>query len=103
MTASDIEVDPGVLQQIGSVLDGAGQQLFGHAPDLQTPPDAGASSGEVAKSMASLAAAVAALAQHIGSLAESTRTVSADFTGTDGAVADVFTPSIWGPRGLMGP
>ena len=98
-TTGEIQVDPGVLQQIGSVLDAAGQALYSKAPELQAVPDAGASSGEVAKAMASLSAAVAALAQHIGSLAESTRTVSADFTGTDGAVAGVFGNSM----GLMGP
>ena len=65
MSGTNLEVDPG---------------------DLQATPDAGASSAEVADALTGLSSAVAALAQHIGSIAESTGAVSADFTGTDQAV-----------------
>lgn len=99
MTDTNLEVDPADLQQIAGILDGAGSALFGHASDLDTSPDAGASSGEVAKALVSLSSSVAALAQHLGSLSESTVAASADFGGTDGAVAGAMGQH----RAVVGP
>lgn len=95
----DIEVHARDLHDIAGVLDDAGGALFARAADLRLTPDAGASSGEVATALASLAGAVAGLAEHLGSLAEATRTVSADFTGTDQGVGGRFDHG----RGVLGP
>jgi uncharacterized protein YukE len=99
MSGMNLEVDPGDLQEIAGVLDTAGSSLFARASDLQSTPDAGASSHEVADALTGLASAVAALAQHIGSIAESTGAVSADFTGTDQAVQGAMQQrqSVLGP------
>lgn len=96
---ADLEVSSGDLQQIATVLDGAGSALYGHAADLEASPDAGESSDEVAKALISLSSAVAGLAQHIGSLSESTAAADTDFTGTDGAVGGAMTQR----QGLLGP
>src|SRR4051794_5721222 len=99
MSSPDLEVHSADLQQIASVLDASGRALFGHASDLETSPDAGASSDEVAQALAGLSSAVAAVAQHLGALAESTGAADVDFSGTDGAVGGIFA----GQQGLMGP
>jgi uncharacterized protein YukE len=99
VSSPDIEVHPDDLQQVVTVLDGAGNALFGHASDLESTPDAGQSSGEVAKAMAALSSAVASLAQHIGSLAQSTGVASTDFTGTDQAVGGAMRQR----QGVLGP
>ena len=97
-TPTDLEVHAADLQQIASVLDGAGSALFGHTSDLEATPDAGASSDEVTQALLSLSTAVAGLAQHIGTLAENTGVANADFSATDGAVGGAF-----GQPGLVGP
>ncbi len=97
--STDLEVHSADLQQIASTLDGAGSALYGHASDLEASPDAGQSSGEVAKALLALSSAVAGLGQHIGTLAESTTAADTDFSGTDGAIGGAFAP----PPGLAAP
>lgn len=89
-TPADLQVRADDLRQIASVLDAAGSALFEHAPDLDTAPDAGASSDEAAQALAALSGAVAGLAQHLGHLAESTGSANTDFSGTDTAVGGAF-------------
>jgi uncharacterized protein YukE len=96
---TELAVDSADLQQIASILDGAGSALYGHASDLQATPDAGQSSDEVAKALLALSSAVAGLGQHIGTLAESTTAAAADFSSTDRAVGGAFAP----PPGLVAP
>lgn len=99
MPQPELEVHPEDLTQIADVLDTAGSALFARASDLQTTPDAGGSTDEVAKALTVLSTAVAALADHLGTLAESTGAVSALFTGTDQLVGGRFTEG----QGLVGP
>lgn len=96
---ADLEVDPDDLRQISTVLDDAGRTLFGRAPDLEDPPDAGASSHEVAAAMAALASAVAGLAQHLGDLSTNTDLTGSDFSGTDQAVSGAMRRR----EGVLGP
>ncbi|GAB2453132.1 hypothetical protein GCM10027062_37290 [Nocardioides hungaricus] len=92
MSYPELEVRPEDLTQIGSTLDAAGSGLFARAPDLDIAPDAGRSSGELAKALTSLATAVAGLSSEIGTLAESTGAVSDMFVATDAAVGSEFAP-----------
>jgi hypothetical protein len=96
---TELAVDSADLQQIASILDGAGSTLYGHAADLEATPDAGQSSGEVAKALLALSSAVAGMGQHIGTLAESTTAAASDFSSTDGAVGGAFAP----PPGPVAP
>jgi len=98
-TPGEIEVHASDLQQISSTLDGAGRDLFGHAGDLDTAPDAGASTGEVSKAMTALSSAVAAFANHLGDLASSTSSANTDFTGTDQGVDSAMQQR----QGVLGP
>ena len=99
MPQPELEVHPQDLAQIAAVLDTAGSGLFSHASDLQTTPDAGASTDEVARALTVLSTAVAALADHLGTLAESTGAVNTLFTGTDQFVGSRFTDG----QGVLGP
>jgi hypothetical protein len=96
---SDLEVHPEDLQQIVDVLDSTGKSLFGRAPDLDQRPDAGASSGEIAKALGALSGAVAGIAEHIGSIAASAAGTGADFSGTDQAVSGAMRQR----QGVLGP
>lgn len=98
-TPAEFEVHPDDLQQIVDSLDTAGRSLFNRAADIDQAPDAGASSGEVAKAFAGLASAVAGVGQHLGSIATSTIATSEDFTGTDQAVSAAMRQL----RGVMSP
>lgn len=86
MSSPGIEVVRADLLQAADVLDGAAESLSSHAPQLRRAPDAGASSGEVARALAAFSGAVSAIGDHLASIAASTRGSVDDFTVTDQAV-----------------
>ncbi len=99
MGTPELEVHPDDLDQVVAVLTAAGAALHGHTSELSTSPDAGRSTGEVAKALAALSTAVAGMAEELGRVADSTGAASALILGTDGVVATRLDAG----RGVSGP
>ena len=88
----DIAIPSGGLGPVATALDTTGSDLFEATGDLQTLPDAGLSTDEVAGAIAALVTAVSGLADLIGGLADSTLAAERQVTTTDqGVGADLHS------------
>ncbi len=82
------QVDPTALSGVASDLDDAGRTLYVHSADLEVSPDAGSSTGELARTTADLSSALAALAEHIGAMSDTLRDTVAAYQHTDSVASD---------------